>query len=510
MLGVLRATVMEGDLHGVLGVAEVEHRDAALIPGLHHDVASRHRNERAVVRNTVLRGGLRGGQLVVALELHLPVLQGEDGVGAPLLRIGRAALRSHATAPLVGEDHLAAVVVERGRVPVREVRVGDGGNADGRRRVPDVEQQAVAFAGAAGVADARVERDVMTLRRSRARAAGFALAHHAIDHRLQRSAERGAVGGGGLTRAATRLHDAVEAGLGELVGNDLHVAVEAHVEGAARLGGRDHLLRVVLVGHRETVRLRLGEVVEDARAAHDRGLLGVRERHLDDFDAEERRVRVGGRRGRDAAGEFGIRTDRRRARDVDVDVLGILRIHEQRMRVRAAAGLHGRQRLRVLDVADVENAESLEALRAHRTVHATGCAVETAFVALTRDEEKVLVRRHVGLRTRAVVRGHQRRCLRIRDVPDLPAVERALEDAGPVEGDVGVDAIGEFLARARGRHEVQVPDRFAGIPATGLETNARIGRRRHRADRLGADQLRGEGGWRHHGTEREGQRGRSQ
>ena len=36
------------------------------------------------------------------------------------------------------------------------------------------------------------------------------------------------------------------------------------------------------------VRRRRGEVVEDARRADDRGLLRMRERNLDDLDAEER------------------------------------------------------------------------------------------------------------------------------------------------------------------------------------------------------------------------------
>ena len=96
----------------------------------------------------------------------------EDRVGAPLRRIGRAALRLAAAAPLVGEQHLGAVVVERRRVPVREVRVGDGGDAHGMRGIADVEQQAVALARAAGEADRRIDRDVVALRRARTRAVG--------------------------------------------------------------------------------------------------------------------------------------------------------------------------------------------------------------------------------------------------------------------------------------------------------------------------------------------------
>jgi hypothetical protein len=73
-----------------------------------------HRNERAVVRDAVFRLGLHGGHLVVAGELQLAVDDVEDGIGAPGWRIGLPAARTGAAAPLVGEDHLRAGVVERG------------------------------------------------------------------------------------------------------------------------------------------------------------------------------------------------------------------------------------------------------------------------------------------------------------------------------------------------------------------------------------------------------------
>src|SRR4051812_41032575 len=96
------------------GVGPVEYRDSALIPGLHHDVATGDRNQRAVVRDAVLTAGLRCGQLVVALHLELAArLDGEDGVSAPFLRIGLPALRAAAAAPLVREQDLRRVVVER-------------------------------------------------------------------------------------------------------------------------------------------------------------------------------------------------------------------------------------------------------------------------------------------------------------------------------------------------------------------------------------------------------------
>ena len=78
----------------MLRVREVHDRDAALIPGLHFDVAARNRDERAVVRDTVLAVALRRRQLVIAREVQLVILQVEDRIGAPLVRIVGAAARA--------------------------------------------------------------------------------------------------------------------------------------------------------------------------------------------------------------------------------------------------------------------------------------------------------------------------------------------------------------------------------------------------------------------------------
>src|SRR6266571_8432539 len=63
-----RATVEKGDLPWVRRIGPIEHRDAALIPRLDHDVAARDRDQRAVVGDAVLVGGLRRRELVIALE----------------------------------------------------------------------------------------------------------------------------------------------------------------------------------------------------------------------------------------------------------------------------------------------------------------------------------------------------------------------------------------------------------------------------------------------------------
>ena len=67
---------------------------------------------------------------------------------------------------------------------------------------------------------------------------------------------------------------------------------------------------------------------------------GRRERHLDHVDAEERRVRIVLRVGARAAGELLARPHGARARSVDVEVRLVVRIDDERVRVRAAAGLH--------------------------------------------------------------------------------------------------------------------------------------------------------------------------
>ena len=91
------------------------------------------------MRDAVLVRRLRREHLVVALELHLAVLEREQRVRAPVRVVVVAALGLPAAAPLVGEEHLGAVVVERRRVPVREVRVGHRPDAPRMRDVPNVQ-----------------------------------------------------------------------------------------------------------------------------------------------------------------------------------------------------------------------------------------------------------------------------------------------------------------------------------------------------------------------------------
>jgi hypothetical protein len=139
-------------------------------------------------------------------------------------------------------------------------------------RVADVEQDAVARAGAGGEAELRIDRDVV---------------------------------------AVVRLRRALRA-----------------------LGRGRHPAR-----GRRCCRLRIGE---DARLADDARLLRRRERHADHLDPEERGVRVLLQARAEQPGSSSPARTPAGARDVDVDDAGIVRIRHQRVRVRAAARLHGR------------------------------------------------------------------------------------------------------------------------------------------------------------------------
>ena len=105
------------------GIGEVDQVESTLVPALHHDVASRHRNQAAVMRHAVLFLGLRRGHLEEGALRQLAILERKDRVGAPIDRVIGAALRARPTAPFVREEQLARVVVERRRMPEGKVRV---------------------------------------------------------------------------------------------------------------------------------------------------------------------------------------------------------------------------------------------------------------------------------------------------------------------------------------------------------------------------------------------------
>ncbi len=143
---------------------------------------------------------------------------------------------------------------------------------------------------------------------------------------------------------------------------------------------------------------------EDTRRADDGRLLRGGQRHLDDLDAEVRGVGVVLRAAPRAAGQLRARPHRAGAGHVDVDVGGVARVGHQRVRVRAAAGLHRRYLARLVEVGDVEDAHAAEALGAHGVVHALPAAVHPPARLLHRHEQQVAVDGHVALPAGARVR----------------------------------------------------------------------------------------------------------
>ncbi len=154
------------------------------------------------------------------------------------------------------------------------------------------------------------------------------------------------------------------------------------------------------------------------------------------------------------------------------------------MRVRAAAGLHVLDVLRMRDVGDVEDTDAAHAHLAHCFRHALTAAVVATRLPFSRHEEQVLVDRDVALRRRAVVRGLELGLTRIRDVPHLVAVVVALNDVVADEGDIGVRDAGEPRRRRRVRDQAHVPRSFSGLHA---DDAARLAVDHHRVRDAGAE-----------------------
>ncbi len=470
---------MEGDLGGVVRIRPVEHRHAALVPRLHHDVPTWNRDQRSIVGDAVLDGGLRHRQLVVAAEAHLTVRDGEDRVAAPLRGIVCATLGGTAAPPLVGEEHFRPIVVEGGRVPVGEVGVAHRRDTARIHRIPDVEQQAVAFAGAAGEPDRRIDGDVVTLCRTGARPV-VAFAHHPRSHAGELLAQRGAVGCGGGSGASPRLHDAVEHRRDPAVGQ--HEVLTAEL-GDVR-AARTRLLDRRKVVRRSTMARRGDEIREDPRRVHDRRLLRIRQRNSDHLDPEEGGVRIVAGHPASAPGKLRRGTHWRRSGHVDVDVLGVAGVLEHGVRMRAATRLHIADVAGIPNVADVEDTNTAQALSTHRFTHALRAAVEPPLEPFARNEQEVPIHRHIALRGGADVPVHEHRLPRIGEVPDLEAVVVPLDRVVPGEREVRVHAANELARRRRGRELAQVPDRLFGVEHSRAKTDAWIGggRRGRHAD----------------------------
>ena len=157
----------------MIRIREIAHVDAALIPTLHHEVATRHRNEPAVVRHTVLLRALRRRNLEVrVLRVLLVGADREDRVAAHLHHARRLTVGRRAAAPLVGVHDLRAVVAEDRGVPEREVRVGLGVETHRLLRIRNVDEQSIARARAGQQVHLRIRRHVVTVARTGRRRGG--------------------------------------------------------------------------------------------------------------------------------------------------------------------------------------------------------------------------------------------------------------------------------------------------------------------------------------------------
>ena len=115
-----------------------------------------------------------------------------------------------------------------------------------------------------------------------------------------------------------------------------------------------------------------------------------------------------------------------------------MRALEQRVRVRAAAGLHRRDLHRRVEVGDVEDAHAPEAERIPRR-DARCAAVRARPRLLGGHEEQVPVDGDLALPTRTHDSRPERRVVRIGDVVDQETVEVADEGVVALERQVGVD-----------------------------------------------------------------------
>src|SRR5258708_19673179 len=87
----------------------------------------------------------------------------------------------------------------------------------------------------------------------------------------------------------------------------------------------------------------------------------MRERDLDDLDAEFGRVRI--IRIVNASGQFARRTDAGRTGDVHIYVVAVIRIDDDRVRMRSTAGLYVRDVPRMRDLRTAEDAHPPNAPR---------------------------------------------------------------------------------------------------------------------------------------------------
>src|SRR6266699_3706031 len=148
-----------------------------------------------------------------------------------------------------------------------------------------------------------------------------------------------------------------------------------------------------------------------ARTGYDLRVLRRRQRHLDHVDAKQRGVRILVRCSTRTSGQLFVLTDERSSRHVDINVVLVIRIDDQCVRVRAATGLHRGHLLWTLDVTDIENSHAAETIflrgwwlililsRSWRRIRrkSLSAAIDSAVRHFDRHEHQVLINRNVAL-----------------------------------------------------------------------------------------------------------------
>src|SRR5438309_1701083 len=185
------------------------------------------------------------------------------------------------------------------------------------------------------------------------------------------------------------------------------------------LVGRGWLIRAVGPATHQAGYYARPRVHEDTRAVHDCRVLRRCQRHLDYVDAKQGRVRIFVRRSTRTSRQLFVLTDKRSSRDIDIDIVLVIRIYDQGVRVRAATRLHRGDLLRRFDVADVKNPHAAETIflrsrwlililsrsRGRIWGKSLRSTIDTTVRHLDRHKHQVLINRNVALPTRTNHRG---------------------------------------------------------------------------------------------------------
>ena len=202
----------------------------------------------------------------------------------------------------------------------------------------------------------------------------------------------------------------------------------------------------------------------------------MRHRNLDHHNRKQRRIRIILRICPRAATKLLLLPNRGRTRNIDIEVVLILRIDQQRVRVRSTARLHIGHLLRIRDIADIEDAYATEAVgawrwwrrtaicrrrracrrrRRGRSQRVVGCrgsrfdisrrqrnplrpAVRPPIIRFNRHNQQMPIYRHIPLPTRANHRRNQLDLRRIRDVVEVHPVVVPHKQVVPTERQIRV------------------------------------------------------------------------